>query len=154
TRDRLPADHPRRWTRERQEMFIRVLAFTGCVSEAALAAGMTRASAYHLRRQAKHAAFAEAWECALVHAAQRLKDIAFERCFAGTVEEIFDAEGQLTAMRRRRSDRLLIHMMEHHVSPLHNGPRGIFRTNDPARAEAMAALPDAVDRMTDEGEGD
>lgn len=152
--DRLPPDHPRRWTRERQEIFIEILAYTGCVSEAALAAGMSRESAYRLRRHPNHAAFAECWESALVHAAQRLTDIAFERCFKGTAEELFDADGTLKAVRRRRSDRLLIHMIEEHISPLHGGPRKLTRSVDLARAHAAKAMPKALAALRDEAAPD
>ena len=150
--DRLPAGHPHRWTRARQEIFIEILAYSGCVSEAALAAGMSRESAYRLRRDPRHAAFAEAWECALVHAVQRMTDIAFERCFQGTVEELFDAAGELKALRRRRSDRLLIHMMQTHMSPLHGGRQEYSRLVDRAREHAMMVLPHVTGRLRDEGD--
>jgi hypothetical protein len=53
------------WTEERQRTFIRVLAETRCVGAAALAAGISRESAYRLRRRKGAESFAEAWDSIL-----------------------------------------------------------------------------------------
>jgi hypothetical protein len=47
---------------ERQRTFIATLAHTGCVGRAALAAGMSRESAYRLRRRKSAESFAGAWD--------------------------------------------------------------------------------------------
>lgn len=53
------------WTAERQRMFIATLADTGCVGRAALAAGMSRESAYRLRRRKGAESFTAAWDSIL-----------------------------------------------------------------------------------------
>lgn len=53
------------WTTERQGVFIAALARTGCVGRAALAAGMSRESAYRLRRREGAESFAAAWDSIL-----------------------------------------------------------------------------------------
>lgn len=50
------------WTVERQKIFIRTLAITRNVSRAAAAAGMSRESAYRLRRRAEGIALAQSWD--------------------------------------------------------------------------------------------
>lgn len=72
------------WTAGRQREFLAALADTGCVSVAAEAAGIRPRSAYRLRRHPAGAAFAKAWDEALMVAAGRLTAIAFERAVLGT----------------------------------------------------------------------
>jgi hypothetical protein len=63
-----PAVHtPRRngWTAERQAIFIAALVAHRSVTAAAAAAGMTRESAYWLRRQPGGAGFRMQWDAAL-----------------------------------------------------------------------------------------
>ena len=50
------------WTAERQVAFIAALARTGCIGKAARAAGMSRESAYRLRRRKGAESFAAAWD--------------------------------------------------------------------------------------------
>ena len=50
------------WTPERQARFIGLLAETGSVAGAARRVGMTRESAWRLRRRAGAASFAHAWD--------------------------------------------------------------------------------------------
>jgi hypothetical protein len=50
------------WTAERQGLFIGFLAETGSVAEAARRVGMSRESAWRLRRRAGAASFAHAWD--------------------------------------------------------------------------------------------
>jgi len=53
------------WTAERQLTFIAALAQTGSIGQAALAAGMSRESAYRLRRRKGAESFAAAWDSIL-----------------------------------------------------------------------------------------
>ncbi|MGA9581542.1 MAG: hypothetical protein WBR13_06200 [Allosphingosinicella sp.] len=53
------------WTAERQRAFITALARTGCIGRAAAAAGMSRESAYRLRRRKGAESFAAAWDSIL-----------------------------------------------------------------------------------------
>jgi NAD-dependent oxidoreductase involved in siderophore biosynthesis len=50
------------WTAERQRTFIAALARTGRVGRSALEAGMSRESAYRLRRRKGAESFAAAWD--------------------------------------------------------------------------------------------
>jgi hypothetical protein len=50
------------WTPERQRIFIAALARSGCVGQAAREAGMSRESAYRLRRREGAQSFAAAWD--------------------------------------------------------------------------------------------
>ena len=50
------------WTPRRQLAFLDTLARTRCVTRAAAAAGMSRESAYRLRRRPSAALFAAAWD--------------------------------------------------------------------------------------------
>src|SRR5688500_13621649 len=59
-RDRLPG-----WTARRQMAFLEQLADGGTVTQAARAAGMSRESAYRLRRRREGALFAALWDSAL-----------------------------------------------------------------------------------------
>ena len=53
------------WTEERQRLFIRALVATRSVGQAAQAAGMSRESAYRLRRREGAGSFAAAWDSIL-----------------------------------------------------------------------------------------
>lgn len=53
------------WTPARQLRFLDALARTRCVTRAAIAAGMSRESAYRLRRRPAAALFAAAWDRAI-----------------------------------------------------------------------------------------
>ena len=57
--------HPRRWTPQRQKVFLLALQATRCVAQAADLAGMSRQSAYRLLRRKPDSAFAAAWRAAL-----------------------------------------------------------------------------------------
>jgi hypothetical protein len=59
-----PIPRPRHdgWTTEKQKIFIRTFAMTRNVSRSAAAAGMSRESAYRLRRRAEGAALAQSWD--------------------------------------------------------------------------------------------
>jgi len=87
------------WTEEKQRRFIEVLADTGLVGHAAKEVGMTRASAYRLRRAAHGGAFARAWDRARELAGAVIEDIAFERAIEGVEVETYDSNGDLKESR-------------------------------------------------------
>lgn len=101
------------WTEEKQRRFIEVLADTGQVRLAAKAVGMSRESAYRLRRSAHGAAFARAWDAARHHAGSLIEDVAFERALEGVDQEVFDASGDVVGAKRVYSDRLLTFLLRH-----------------------------------------
>lgn len=106
---------PRRdgWTEEKQRRFIEVLADTGLVGQAAKEVGMSRASAYRLRRAAHAGAFARAWDLARERAGALIEDIAFERAIEGVEVETYDGEGELSRVRTVYNDRLLTFLLRH-----------------------------------------
>jgi len=101
------------WTEEKQRRFIETLADTGLVSVAAKAVGMTRESAYKLRRAAHGAAFARAWDAARHHAGSFLEDIAFERAIEGVEHNVYNEYGDVVCTKRVYNDRLLMQMLRH-----------------------------------------
>ena len=101
------------WTEEKQRRFIEHLADTGLVGAAAKAVGMTRETAYRLRRSAHGAAFARAWDAARRHAGGLVEDIAFERAFEGVEHNVYDEFGEVVCTRRAYNDRLLMWLLGH-----------------------------------------
>ena len=101
------------WTEEKQRRFIEVLADTGLVSVAARAVGMSRESAYRLRRSAHGAAFARAWDAARDHSGGVIEDIAFERALEGVEQNVFDENGEVVCTKRVYNDRLLMFLLRH-----------------------------------------
>lgn len=67
------------WTPERQAAFLVALAATGSVSAAARKAGMSRESAYQLRKHPGGASFADSWDAVLGCAGSARKLTAQER---------------------------------------------------------------------------
>jgi hypothetical protein len=101
------------WTEEKQRRFIEVLADTGLVSAAAKAVGLSRESAYKLRRAAHAEAFARAWDAARHHAGGVLEDMAFERAIEGVEQPVFDEYGEVICAKRVYNDRLLTFLLKH-----------------------------------------
>jgi hypothetical protein len=99
------------WTEEKQRRFIEVLADTGLVGTAAKAVGMSRETAYRLRRSAHGAAFARAWDAARHHAGGLVEDIAFERAFEGVEHNVYDENGEVVCTKRVHNDRLLMWLL-------------------------------------------
>lgn len=110
-----PAPHSDRhdgWTADRQLCFLETLAETGCISDAATAAGMTARSAYRFRLKPEAENFLHAWDNALTLAATRLTAIAFDRAINGVLEETVK-DGAVVSSKRRHSDKLLMFLITH-----------------------------------------
>ena len=101
------------WTEEKQRRFIEVLADTGLVGLAANEVGMSRQSAYALRRARHAGAFARAWDQARERAGSIVEDIAFERAIEGQEVETYNGDGELTGVRTVYNDRLLMFLLRH-----------------------------------------
>ncbi len=101
------------WTEEKQRRFIEVLADTGLVALAAKEVGMSRTSAYRLRRAPYAGAFARAWEVARERAGSLIEDIAFERAIEGVEQNVYDGYGDLARSTTVHSDRLLTFLLRH-----------------------------------------
>jgi hypothetical protein len=99
------------WTAAKQRSFCETLAECGQVERAAQAVGMSRESAYRLRRREGGRAFALAWDAALRLAVSRLVDDTFELAFEGAVEQIIK-DGEVVAERRRKDPRIMLATIE------------------------------------------
>jgi hypothetical protein len=96
------------WTPERQQRFLHHLAVHASVAEAARHVGMSRQSAYWLRRQPVGAEFGAAWDAALADRDRMIDDMAMDRLLDGE-EEVIERDGAVIAVRRRPADiRLLL----------------------------------------------
>lgn len=93
------------WTPDRQLEFIQALADTGCVDEACRAVGMSRNSAYELRRRPDAQAFRLAWRAAKDVMVERLDDAAMARAINGVPVPIFH-NGEQVGERRHYDERL------------------------------------------------
>jgi hypothetical protein len=136
------------WTEEKQRRFIETLADNGLVNVAARAVGMSRESAYQLRRSAHGAAFARAWDAARLHAGDLIEDIAFERAIEGTEQEVLDKQGDVIATRLVHDNRLLKYLLSH-LKPERYGdarsPGVVRQAADPTvLAESLRAMEPAL----------
>ena len=71
------------WTPERQRLFLVALAAMGTVDSAAQAVGMSRISAYNLKKRADAGSFADEWDRALGFGRGMMFDYAMERAIYG-----------------------------------------------------------------------
>ena len=124
------------WTPERQQHFLDQLAFTGSVAAAARAAGMTRQSAYWLRRQPAGEEFARAWDAALADAGRCIEDLAMERLLEGE-EEVIERDGVVVAVRRRPCD---VWLLLFHLRRLEDGRRAAAARPTPLDASKVTRL--------------
>ena len=109
----VPVRHRRDgWTPERQRTFIEALARDHCVDRAAAAAGMSRESAYKLRRHPEASSFADAWSQIL--AAKRSGpsnlSLLWHRAFYGTLKPIVRG-GQVVATLHRPDNKALMTLL-------------------------------------------
>lgn len=128
------------WTEEKQRRFIETLADTGLVNVAARAVGMSRESAYQLRRSPHGAAFAHAWDAARQHAAGLIEDIAFERAIEGTEQEVLNRNGEVIATRLVHDNRLLKYLLSHLKPERYGSHRAAAAPRDPAEAAPSTTL--------------
>ena len=124
------------WTEEKMRRFIEVLADTGQVGLAARAVGLSRESAYKLRRAPHAAAFARAWEAARDHAGTFLEDVAFERAVEGAEHNVFNERGEVICTKRVHNDRLLMFLLRH-LKPERYARDALAVAPPPASIETM-----------------
>ncbi|MEO5493129.1 MAG: hypothetical protein ABIR08_03785 [Sphingomonas sp.] len=136
------------WTEEKQRRFIEALADTGLVGAAAKAVGMSRVSAYKLRRSAHGAAFARAWDTARHHAGGLIEDIAFDRAIEGVEQEVYNGEGEVTATRLVYDSRLLKYLLSHlkpeRYGDAHTGGAVVDATPAPTLEDSLRAMEPAL----------
>ena len=133
------------WSPDRQRKFIAALADTGSVATAATETGMTRRSAYALRRAPGSENFAAAWDAAIRQASLMLTDIAFERAIEGVEEVEYGPDGLPKGPPRvRYNDRLLMFLMRaHNPAQYRDADRRTVRPGDMA-AVSGPSLPQAL----------
>ncbi len=100
------------WTPDTQLEFIQALADTGCVDEAARAVGMSRNSAYALRRRPDAQAFRLAWAAAKNVMVERLDDAAMSRAINGVPVPVFH-NGEQVGERRHYDERLTMFLLRY-----------------------------------------
>ncbi|MCW1430337.1 hypothetical protein [Novosphingobium sp. JCM 18896] len=96
---------PDRWCKARMADFLRALAGTHNVAEAARVVGMSRQSAYRLRARLKGQPFDIAWETAFQHSYDALHQAALERALHGVEVPVFH-KGEQVGTYRRYDERL------------------------------------------------
>ncbi len=139
------------WSPERQQRFLDHLALHGNVSAAARSAGMTKQSAYWLRRQAHSVDFAAAWDAALADRGRLIEDLAMDRLLDGE-EEVIEREGVVVAVRRRPAD---VRLLLYHLKRLDRQRTDALKPRIPpdsasvaklrAELRALAAMPQGPD---------
>jgi len=100
--------HPSpRWTPEKQRTFLEALARCGSVKASAAYVGMSRESAYRLRRRQEGRAFDRAWDAALIHARDLYAETLLETGLNGWTETVW-YHGEEVGERTRFSPGLLL----------------------------------------------
>ena len=105
------------WTPERIGLFLRGLAESGCVEDAAAMAGLSVQSAYAFRNRRTGRAFASMWDAILIHRSRaRLAGVSMSRAIKGcvsvrkregvVVEELHRPDTRLSMALLARLDRL------------------------------------------------
>lgn len=100
------------WLPDKQLEFIERLAECGCVDEACRAVGMSRESAYALRRRSDAQAFRLAWRAAKDVMVERLDDSAMARAINGVPVPIFH-NGEQVGERRHFDERLTMFLLRY-----------------------------------------
>lgn len=122
----IPVPRKRRhdgWTPEKQREFIETLADTGSVVGAARAVGLSKQSAYALRRSKGAEGFAAAWDAAIGQASRLLADVAFDRAINGVEQHVIDKEGHHIYTHMKTNDRLLMFLLRAHQPQIYGiGP--------------------------------
>lgn len=136
------------WTEEKQRRFIEMLADTGLVGHAAKAVGMSRESAYRLRRSPHGAAFARAWDAARHHAGGLIEDIAFDRAIEGVEQEVYNDCGEVVGARLVHDTRLLKYLLSHLKPERYGGALRAWPGKAPQSAsESAPALEESLRAM-------
>ena len=98
------------WTAEKQIAFLETLAETACVEQACRRVGMTRQSAYRLRRDPRARGFRDGWDNALDHGLHQLEEAAMSRALHGVPQPVF-YKGEKIGERREYDERLTMFLL-------------------------------------------
>jgi hypothetical protein len=126
---------------DRQRRFIEALADCGSVGEAATRAGMSKQSAYTLRRHPAAADFRAGWDAALADAWRRIEETALERAIGGETD-IYDRDGFQIIRHRPCAPQLLIHMLDR-ADRARSAAKAMAGRAPDDGVEALEALPRA-----------
>lgn len=136
------------WTVARQRTFIRALAETGSVTDAARAVNVAPRSAYRLRTHPQAKAFAAAWDWALKSAIGNLTAVAFDRAIHGAAREQWK-NGDLVHRTRAPSDRMLMFLLKQFDRKNYGPYRWLDAFYDKQVAHAGGKLPAEVEKLVD-----
>ncbi|MEH6756808.1 MAG: hypothetical protein V7676_04785 [Parasphingorhabdus sp.] len=127
-------------------LFLEALARTGNVRAAATYAGLSRESAYKLRRRPDALAFARAWDAAIIHARDVFQDELLDRGLNGWTEPVW-YQGEEVGTRERWSAPLFLAAL----ARLDKMADGVTLSNKTARAAAdhFDALVEAIGQGSD-----
>jgi hypothetical protein len=126
------------WTPERQVGFIRALAATGCIEDAARSVGMSARSARDLRTRADADSLRTAWEAALAIGIGRLAEAALSRAIHGTAKPVF-YKGEQIGETRRFDERLTQFLLRYHAPERYGAWRDqtVMRRDHPDGADLL-----------------
>ncbi|MEL7707574.1 helix-turn-helix domain-containing protein [Citromicrobium bathyomarinum] len=127
---------PEQFSREQQADFLDALAQGGNVRAACGAAGVSRSTAYRMRRACGR--FEQLWDAALLVARTQVEAVLADRALNGVEETIF-YHGEAVATRRRYDARLLLA----HLARLDR------LTQNPATHHAAIGFDTALDELLD-----
>lgn len=108
------------WSPEKQIAFIEALAETACVEEACRQVGMSRQTAYALRRRPCAVAFRDAWDAALDYSLHQLEQAAIGRAIHGVPRPIF-YQGEQVGEYREHDERLAMFLLRYRRSARYGG---------------------------------
>jgi hypothetical protein len=100
------------WAPEKQIAFIEALAETACVEEACRKVGLSRQSAYALRRRPCGARFRDAWDAALDYSLHLLEQAAVGRAINGVPRPVF-YKGDQVGEYREHDERLAMFLLRY-----------------------------------------
>jgi len=129
------------WSPERQKCFLEALSRTGNVKAAAAYTGLSRESAYRLKRRPDARAFGRAWDAALIHARDIFADDLLDKGLNGWTEDVWH-NGEVTGSRQRWSAPLFLAAL----ARLDQLANGLDLAGNPARI-AASHFDELVDRI-------
>jgi hypothetical protein len=139
--DRKKRPRHNEWNREKMAAFLRELASSQSVKQAAKSVGMSRQSAYRLRNRMVGTPFALAWEVALEAGMQQLAHALMDRALNGEEVPCY-YRGELVGTRRRYDNRLGAWLL---TNPWKVGRQQL------AREHASRELDELLERIETEG---
>jgi hypothetical protein len=143
--DGRPAQRHDGWTDDRRRLFLDHLAHRGQVRAACSLADMSVASAYKLRR--RDAAFAAAWDAALVLSRPTYEEALAVRALDGLEEQVW-YRGELVGVRYKQDSRLLLaHLarLDRHVETTPHAAERAGRFDELIALACGARVPEALE---------